>query len=324
MGDRIGQQFGNYRLTRLLGKGGFAEVYLGEHLYIKRLVAVKLLHTTLGQKQRNNFLAEAQRLVDVAHPHIIRMLDFAVEDDIPFLVMEYAPNGSLRARHPGGSQLTLETILVYVKQAAAALQYIHDQKLVHRDIKPENMLLDIQQKLLLSDFGLAAIAHETVSLDQQGHGGTPPYMAPEQMQGKPRPASDQYALGTVVYEWISGSLPFQGSLSEIMAQNLFAPPPPLRKIIPTLPQAVEDVVLKALAKEPKQRFASIVEFAHNLEQACQENLLPCTTEIPEEIRMGALMPIHYLHLIVHHYNSTPIKRPFWLKLLLLQSQQTLG
>ncbi len=290
MGDRSGQQFGNYRLIRLLGKGGFAEVYLGTHLYIKRQAAIKLLRTTLGQKQRNNFLAEAQRLVDVAHPHIIRMLDFAVEDDIPFLVMEYAPNGSLRNKHPWGSQLALETILVYVKQAADALQYIHDQKLVHRDIKPENMLLDAQHKLLLSDFGIASIAHDTGSLDQQGHSGTPPYMAPEQIQGKPRPASDQYALGTVVYEWLRGSLPFQGSISEIIAQNLFAPPAPLRETIPTLPHAVEDVVLKALAKDPKNRFESIQVFAHNLEQACQENLLLRSTELPEEVRAADLTP----------------------------------
>ncbi|MBV9614792.1 MAG: serine/threonine protein kinase [Ktedonobacteraceae bacterium] len=282
MSDRIGQQLGNYRLIRLLGKGGFAEVYLGEHLYIKRQAAVKLLRTTLGQKQRDNFLTEAQRLVDVAHPHIIRVLDFAVEDEIPFLVMEYAPNGSLRNKHSRGSRLALETILSYVKQAADALQYIHDQKLVHRDIKPENMLLDGQQKLLLSDFGIAAIAHETGSVDLQGHSGTPPYMAPEQIQGKPRPASDQYALGTVVYEWLSGSLPFQGSVSEILGQNLFAPPPSLRETIPTLPLTVEDVIFKALAKDPRQRFDTILDFAHSLEQAYQESCLDGITEVPAQ------------------------------------------
>lgn len=276
MVDRIGQQFGNYRLMRLLGKGGFAEVYLGEHLYVKRHAAVKLLHTTLGQKE---FLIEAQRLIDVAHPHIIRVLDFAVEDDIPFLVIEYAPNGTLRTRYPKGSQLTLETIMSYVLQAADALQYIHDQKLVHRDIKPENMLLGAQRELLLGDFGIAAIAHTTNSLDQQGRSGTPPYMAPEQIQGKPRPASDQYALGVVVYEWLSGYPPFRGSVSEVIGQHMFASPPPLREKVPTLPSGVEEVVLKALAKDPKERFESVQLFAQCLEQAVQETIQVAVTTV---------------------------------------------
>jgi serine/threonine protein kinase len=270
MVDRIGQQFGNYRLVRLLGKGGFAEVYLGEHLYIKRQAAVKLLRTTLEQRGLEKFLVEAQRLVDVAHPHIVRVLDFAVEDGVPYLVMEYAPNGTLRTRYPRGSRLKLAEIIPYVTQAADALQYIHDQRLVHRDIKPENMLLGSQQELLLSDFGVAAIAHATQSLDLQGHSGTPPYMAPEQIEGRPRPASDQYALGIVAYEWLSGSPPFAGSISEIIGQHMFATPPLLRETLPSLAPQVEAVIFKALAKDPKERFENVQLFAQHLEQAYRE------------------------------------------------------
>ncbi|MDQ2884822.1 MAG: serine/threonine protein kinase [Chloroflexota bacterium] len=270
MVDRIGQQFGNYRLVRLLGKGGFAEVYLGEHLYIKRQAAVKLLRTTLEQRELEKFLVEAQRLVDVAHPHIVRVLDFAVEDGVPYLVMEYAPNGTLRTCYPRGSRLALDAIIPYITQAAAALQYIHDQRLVHRDIKPENMLLGSQQELLLSDFGVAAIAHATQSLDLQGHSGTPPYMAPEQIQGKPRPASDQYALGIVVYEWLSGSPPFGGSISEVIGQHMFATPPLLRETLPSLAPQIEAVIFKALAKDPKERFENVQLFAQHLEQAYRE------------------------------------------------------
>ncbi len=280
MVDRIGQQFGNYRLVRLLGKGGFAEVYLGEHLYIKRQAAVKLLRTTLEQRDLEKFLVEAQRLVDVAHPHIVRVLDFAVEDEVPYLVMEYAPNGTLRTRYPRGSRLALAEIIPYITQAADALQYIHDQRLVHRDIKPENMLLGSQQELLLSDFGVAAIAHATNSLDLQGHSGTPPYMAPEQIQGRPRPASDQYALGIVVYEWLSGSPPFGGSISEIIGQHMFATPPLLRETLPSLAPQVEAVIFKALAKDPKERFESVQLFAQHLEQAYREMGSPSLVATP--------------------------------------------
>jgi serine/threonine protein kinase len=269
MDDRIGQQLGNYRLVRLLGRGGFAQVYLAEHLHLKRQVAIKVLHTTLTHKQKESFLIEAQRLVDLPHPSIVRVIDFAIEEDFPYLIMEYAPNGTLRARHPKGSCLSLTTINSYVKYIAAALQYIHEQKLIHRDIKPENLLIGKHQEILLSDFGLATIAHTTSSLSMQGLAGTPLYMAPEQAQGKPRAASDQYALGVVVYEWLCGTVPFQGTVVEVATQHLCTPPLPLRQRIPTILPAVEQVVLKALAKDPQQRFPTITEFAEALEQASQ-------------------------------------------------------
>jgi serine/threonine protein kinase len=270
MADRIGQQLGNYRLIRLLGTGAFAEVYLGEHVYLKRQAAIKVLHTVLREEQKADFLIEAQRLVDLSHPSIIPVFDFAIEGDLPYLVMEYAPNGTLRTRHPKGSCLSLETIVPYVRSIAASLQYIHEQKLVHRDVKPENILVGKNQEILLSDFGIAAIAHKTSSLSMQGQAGTPAYMAPEQSQGLARAASDQYALGIMVYEWLCGTLPFQGSsVMGLAMQHLYALPPSLCQRIPTLPPAVEKVVLKALAKEPQQRFSTITEFAETLEQASQ-------------------------------------------------------
>jgi serine/threonine protein kinase len=268
--ERIEQQLGDYRLLRLLGKGGFANVYLGEQIYLKRPVAIKLLHTQVTEFQQEDFLKEAQHLANLAHPHIVRVLHFAVEKGVPYLVMEYAPNGTLRKRHPHGSQLPLEAIIFYVKWIADALQYIHDQKLVHRDVKPENMLLGANQEILLSDFGLVAVAHATASLTLEGQtGGTPLYMAPEQLQGKPRPASDQYSLGVVVYEWLCGQCPFNGPLAEVVTQHLHVPPPSLQKRLPKLSPAIERVVFTALAKDPKQRFASVREFAVALEQAIQ-------------------------------------------------------
>src|SRR6516225_5428893 len=136
------------------------------------------------------------------------------------------------------------------------------------------MLVGRRQEVLLSDFGIATIAHSTSSLstNAQGTSGTLAYMAPEQIEGNPRPASDQYALGVVVYEWLCGERPFEGSASEVIAQHLSMPPPPLRERMPAIPPEVEQVVLRALAKDPKARFASVADFAEALEQASQHVL----------------------------------------------------
>src|SRR6266516_4744742 len=163
MVDRVGQQLGNYRLLRLLGQGGQASVYLGEHLYLKSHAALKVRRTVLTEEEQTVFLQEAQTLVRLSHPHIVRVLDFALQDGMPFLVMEYAPHGTLRQRHPKGTQLPLDQVLPYVHQMASALQYTHDQGLIHRDVKPENMLLNSQDQVLLSDFGLVLLAPQLLS-----------------------------------------------------------------------------------------------------------------------------------------------------------------
>jgi len=182
MTDHASRQLGNYRLTRLLGQGGFADVYLGEHIYLKTLAAIKVLHAQLTQDMMGNFLGEAQIIAQLAHPHIVRVLDFGVENMTPFLVMEYAPHGTLRQRHPRATKLPLPLIVSYVNQIAGALQYAHDQWLIHRDVKPENMLLGRNNEVLLSDFGIATIAHTSRSLQTQDISGTISYMAPEQVQ----------------------------------------------------------------------------------------------------------------------------------------------
>jgi serine/threonine protein kinase len=192
-----------------------------------------------------------------------------VQHGVPFLVMDYAPNGSLRRRYPRGSVVPLPQVVSCVKQVADALQYAHQQKFIHRDVKPENMLLGRHEEVLLSDFGQAALAHSSASLSTQEAIGTLSYMAPERIEGHPRAASDQYALGVVVYEWLCGSRPFEGSATEVMVQQLTMPPPPLHEKVATIPLGIEQVVLKALAKDPKERFASVHDFAQALEQASQ-------------------------------------------------------
>ncbi|MEO6892286.1 MAG: serine/threonine-protein kinase [Ktedonobacteraceae bacterium] len=267
--ERIGQQLGNYQLIKLLGHGGFADVYLGEHVYLKTQAAIKVLHTRIVDEDIETFRAEAQTIAHLIHPHIIRVLDFDVDNQLPLLVMDYAPNGTLRQRHPKGSQLPPVVFLPYVKQIASALQHAHERKLVHRDVKPENMLIGYKGDILLSDFGIALISQTSQSQSTDDTViGTVSYMAPEQIQGKARPASDQYSLAVVVYEWLCGAKPFSGSYVEVISQHLSAPPMPLHEKI-AIPPAAEQVVLRALAKDPRQRFPSVQEFAEALERAYQ-------------------------------------------------------
>src|SRR6266700_2610517 len=219
----VGKQLGSYRIMRSLGHGGSARVYLGVHVQHGTQVAVKVSRTQhmLDEawdephmqhlRQLHN---EAELLSRLRHPHIVRALKYSSTEMLSYLVLEYAGVGTLRKLHPAGTRLPLHTITAYVRQIADALQYIHNSGLIHRDIKPENILLTQDGRLMLSDFGIAL----TVQRAQQGVEtlGTAPYAAPEQIRGIPGVASDQYALAAVVYEWLSGSPPFEGTSNEIV------------------------------------------------------------------------------------------------------------
>ncbi len=206
--NRVGQRLGNYRLLRLLGRGSFAEVYLGEHLHLGTQAAIKVLHAHLTSEDGERFRAEARMIARLDHPLILRILDFDVEDGIPFFVMEYAPNGTLRQRHPKGTWVPLDNIVSYMKHLAEALDYVHAQGWVHRDIKPENMVFGRNHEVLLTDFGLIITSQSSYSQETPQMVGTMAYVAPELFQGHPQPASDQYALGIVVYECSLEILPF--------------------------------------------------------------------------------------------------------------------
>ena len=263
------QRLGNFHLSRLIGKGAFADVYLGTHIYLNTRVAIKVLRGPLDTYVLENFIAEARHLSQLVHPHIIRVFDFGIEDHTPFLVMEYASGGNLRQHHPEGSRIALSTVTSYISAIASALQYAHDQHLIHRDLKPENLLLGAKHELLLSDFGLALLSSGQDILRVQQRLGTLAYMSPEQISGHPRPASDQYALAVMAYEWLCGSRPFAGSASELIYQHQFTEPASLHQRYPEIPQAVEQVIFKSLAKDPARRYVDVLNFATAFEEASQ-------------------------------------------------------
>src|SRR5579884_3898734 len=198
MDDYTGRQIGHYRILRELGAGGFATVYLAEHIYIEKLAAIKMLHVAMEPQSHQKFQKEARINARLEHPHIVRVLDFGFYEQMPYLVMEYAPMGTLRTLHPMGTRIPLQQIVYYVRQIAQALDYAHQQRVIHRDVKPENLLLNTKNEIMLSDFGIAIIQQTQASLSAQKIVGTPLYMAPEQFQGNPQAASDQYALGVIV------------------------------------------------------------------------------------------------------------------------------
>ena len=292
---KVGQQIGNYRLVRLLGSGGFAEVYLGQHVHLaSKQAAIKILHLTDVDVQK--FQQEAETTEQLVHPHIVRLLDFALEQGTPFLVLDFAPGGSLRTRHPKGSQVPLDIVVGSLKEITPALQYAHDRNILHRDIKPDNMLIGRQGELLISDFGLAVLSQtgRTSLQASYGIGGTPFYMAPEQYRGKPEKASDQYALAVVVYEWLCGSVPFsEGGFIQLGYQHTHEPVPPPREKNPAIPPEVEAVIMKALSKEPKDRFASVQAFANALE------LQGTAVHKPKEQWLNE----GYAHLVAYHFED---------------------
>jgi WD40 repeat protein len=285
MRDLIGQQLGNYRLVKLLGRGGFAEVYLGQHVQIDtQQAAIKILYLTGVDPHK--FRQEAQTIASLKHPNIIRLFDFSDQQDMPYLVMDYAPNGSLGTCHVAGEKVPLATVVRYVTQITSALQYAHGMHIIHRDIKPDNVLLGSHSELLLSDFGIAVLSktgRATVNAPA-GTAGTPYYMAPEMFRGKPDKASDQYALAVMVYQWLSGTLPFsEGDFIQLGYQHAHEPVPPLHERAPLVSGDVEAVVMKALAKDLSQRFASVQAFATALEQASQSKpLTPQPNPAPSE------------------------------------------
>jgi eukaryotic-like serine/threonine-protein kinase len=283
-------QNGRYRLLRLIGKGAMGQVYLAEDTRIQRQVAIKVIQTEAqpypGDETTREavrlFHREAQTIARLNHPHILPLFDFdeaSSDGSTPtYMVMPFCPEGSLaewlRQRKDQGA-LAPQDVVQLVHQAADALQYAHEHGIIHRDVKPANLLIRSNREnptcpdLLLADFGVAKLSAVATGSSQSIR-GTPHYMSPEQWSGAPVPATDQYALAVMAYELVTGRAPFQGNSNQVMYQHVMVPPQPPSAVNPHLPAAVDAVLLRALAKDPAERFPSIADFA----RAFQQVLLP--------------------------------------------------
>ncbi|HEU5344680.1 MAG TPA: serine/threonine-protein kinase [Ktedonobacterales bacterium] len=284
----IGQVVGKYRIERMLGTGATGAVYLGQRLAdaptmvevsralpteLPELVAIKVLtQWQLNEKQRADFQArfrlETETLKRLRHPHIVEILDDGQSQsaDLTYMVLRYLPGGTLAAPDPLRSQpYTLDDISAMLAQLADALDYAHRQGVIHRDIKPANILLDGRGGVYLTDFSIARLVAETQNhLTSTGRIlGTPEYMAPEQVDGRNiTSAVDIYALGMVVYTLVTGRPAFTGdSLVELVLKIAKDAPPAPRTLRPDLPEPAESAIMRALAKDPTQRFKTATEFA---------------------------------------------------------------
>ncbi len=274
MSDWLGKTLGHYQITELIGQGGMATVYLARQTTVQRDVAVKIINRFAEQEA--DFVARFDREVGIIasleHIHILPIYDYGHAEGYSYLVMRYLTGGSLNKRLKQ-APIDLSYVERLIAQIASALDYAHEHGVVHRDLKPHNILLDMQGNAFLADFGIARLVKDTHSLTQTGTAvGTPSYMSPEQWQGDPTdPRTDVYALGVMLFELLTGQLPFEAeSLVSLMYKHLHNMPPMPSKIREGLSSILDNIVLRALAKDPDDRFPSAGALARSVSEALQQ------------------------------------------------------
>ena len=287
----IGEHFGTYQVKAKIACGASGCVYLAQHdILSKRLAALKVMHSSHlhSPQDEDRFFREAEILASLSHPHILLIYDFGIDEDegLPYLVMEYAPNGSLRDLLNSDPQhlLPMAQSLSIITQIGEALFYAHQKHIVHRDVKPENILFNAKGEVLLSDFSIAIeqnITHIEIEIDVMG---TPPYMAPEQFDGHVSRRSDQYALGCISYELFTGRKPFQAHNTGILIQkHKYENPIPLRQLNPQIPIHIEQAVLKTLSKSLYHRYDNVFQFINALRGSSSSQA--SDTTVPNESQM---------------------------------------
>lgn len=257
-----------YKLTERIGEGGMAEVYRGQDLRLGRDVAVKVLRPQYvgDQSFLQRFLGEARSLAGFSHPNIVNVYDVGKDGRRYYIVMEYVPGSDLRQILQQRGRLPVKEALAIARQVALGVGYAHRKGLVHRDIKPGNVLITPGREAKVADFGIAK-AMSSANLTEPGVvWGTTAYLSPEQVRGEAAtPASDVYSIGVVLYEMITGRVPFMGEDRVAIAlQHLHDTPTPLTELNPRVPKGVEFLAQKALSKNPADRYANADELARAL------------------------------------------------------------
>ncbi len=264
------ENVGRYALLRELGRGGTATVFLAYDPFARREVALKLFthgpgdHGLTRGTHRASFLNEAALVGRLQHPHIVPLLDAAVEPAFSYVVMEYVPGGTLAQHAAAGALLPLERVVEVAFKLCRALEYAQLQGVIHRDIKPANVLLARPFDVKLSDFGVARI--DSATHTEITGVGSPAYMSPEQLADLPLDhRSDIYSLGAVMYQLLAGRLPFYADSAAALARQIMAKEAPqLRSLRADLPEAVDEIVSRAMRKDPSARFQSWFEFGRDL------------------------------------------------------------
>ncbi|MGQ0602942.1 MAG: protein kinase domain-containing protein [Anaerolineales bacterium] len=261
------RKIGRYDINREIGQGGMATIYLAHDPVVDRPVAIKLLHAqfTRDAQFRARFMREARIVAGLEHPNIVPVYDFSGENSIPYIVMRYMPGGTLEdriARKP----MPLAQIIPIVQAIAAALDHAHSRGIVHRDLKPSNILFDARGYSSLSDFGLAKLTERVITRITFSGAmlGTVDYMSPEQALGDREidARSDLYSFGIILYEMLTGQVPHAADTPmQVLYKHLNEAPPPLDSLRPGLPEGLNTIVIKALARDPDHRYQNANEFA---------------------------------------------------------------
>lgn len=284
-----------YQLLDQLGKGGMAVVYRARDLMLERFVAVKLLREDYSRDPafQQRFRQEAKAAANLSHPNIVTVHDFGLDQGQLFLVMEFVPGTDLKTLIKQRGRFTPEEAVPLLIQACAGIGYAHRAGLVHCDVKPQNMLVTPDQRLKVTDFGIAR-ALSTVHPDEQADvvWGSPQYFAPEQASGAaPSPATDVYSLGVVMYESLTGSLPFRASTAVDLARlHMEAEPPRLTEMVPDIAPALEQILTKVLSKEPSQRYRTADQLGRVLMNFGNARSAPALALTPESTSLQTTLP----------------------------------